>query len=984
MMVLPLVLSACGQEVSDDDSLVSQEESEDTVMEHGNLAQGAFYAYEYGFDIVGDDNLTALTDGSEDSFAVLRVDADHVDLTYTDWYSKSHTVQMQKDCVAFSVDLGFVCSIESIGLSMKDYSKEAIEIFTSDDGYNFTNYLGAFDTFEGERFSASVRVDAKAVLFVIPASKDQAVNISEIHIDGQRAYKQELLASSNAWAIDLGNVKHVSELRLRASAAVPERVTVKYSVDGEQWSDFGQSYLRATSWAEQVESSHFLVTRNHTVEARYLKIETGKTGLRSPDEVLVYGCNQEVAEPDYDFITRTNQISNTNISAYKPITFNGSTEKALSDMAFGTFVKGAEGENTLSIELQQTYDDICAVAINCKDFQFLDLTVQINGQDVGFGMRGSEVAGSAVKYIFFDNAPSGDRIELTLTSDTVPEISEVMVYAGQPQLPLVRGGFFQLPTGGGNNQAALNSEYSWYLQLKGMRELGMEYVVIQYSAHFNAATTLISGKHILAKGFRYEATYGCEDVCLAVLNAAEKLGMKVYLGTMHDSDFTNPIANMESYAPLVDAAFAIIKDISEMYGDHPAFEGYYLSDETCDAWLNLKGGVDAARYVYKNQSDLIRELEPDAKIMIAPAIWRSGKPEVGADNLYRMLAPEKEGDRPIVDIVAAQDCLGRESTLYVTDEAYIAYESYVEEWAKAIRRAGAEFWHDAEVFEIISSSKRYEDLVKSLSIEMKTSGSVIVFDIPHYFSTYSMSAFDDAKNHYKTRIMRDYIRYYSDWKALDAFGADAVCPHVLTDDGKIVDTSDVRPVTKPVIETTRYHDGVLVNQTPDASAVDTWYDFELGNASGTLPQYALYWDDTNFYVLLKANDTTASFGKGVWWEGKDDLIQIWMTADGKTANGALDSDSGIRYYVHRKGENAWQTGGEAGSHATFSGFSYEVVGDVMIVKMPWESLNLQVPAAGSGAVIGIKIQYIDGADGSWASSDGTKDQSVQKSALYSF
>ena len=96
-----------------------------------------------------------------------------------------------------------------------------------------------------------------------------------------------------------------------------------------------------------------------------------------------------------------------------------------------------------------------------------------------------------------------------------------MVFAGQPQLPLVKGGFFQLPTGGAGNQSSQNSEYSWYLQLKGMRDLGMEYVVIQYSAHYNAKSTLINGKNIKAKGFKYNATYGCEDVCLAVLNAAE-------------------------------------------------------------------------------------------------------------------------------------------------------------------------------------------------------------------------------------------------------------------------------------------------------------------------------------------------------------------------------------------------------------------------------------------------------------------------------
>ena len=987
LMVFPMLLTACQNELPAESSETSQEESEDTAVNTDNLAFGAFYSYEYGFEVVGDDRLTVLTDGDKETFAELCVRQDQTDLTYTDWYSKSHTVQMNNDCVAFSVDLGYVTTVKSIGLTMQGYTKEAIEIFASDDGYNFTNYLGAFDTFDGENFAIAERVKAKALLFVIPASKDQAVRISEIYVGGECNRTRELLSSAKNLSIDLGEVKNVSEVRLsvlaQQASAAPGRVTVLYSEDGGEWKDLGQSYLRAVSNADPDNAYHYLITRNHTVKARYLKVNSDTSKKLTVGEVSVYGCQYVVAEPEYQFITKKEQLSNTNVAAYTDVTFNDTPAAVLADMSFGTFVKGNEGKNTISIALQQPHDEICAVAINCKDFQHA-LTIQVNGQNVEFSLYESEVAGFAVEYLVFDRPDNGHRVDITLQGDTAPEISEVMVYAGQPQLPLVRGGFFQLPTGGGKNQAALNSEYSWYLQLKGMRDLGMEYVVIQYGAHFNAGTTLINGKNILAKGFRYEDTYGCEDVCLAVLNAAEKLGLKVYLGTMHDSDFTNPIANMESYAPLVDAAFAIIRDIDEMYGDHPAFAGYYLSDETCDAWLNLKGGVDAARYVYKNQSDLIRELDPEAKIMIAPAIWRSGKPEAGADNLYRMLAPEKEGGRPIIDIVAAQDCLGRESTLYVTDEAYKAYESYVEEWAKAVRRAGAEFWHDAEVFEITSTSKRYEDLVKSLAIEMKTSGSIIVFDIPHYFSPYSMAAFNDAKNHYKVRIVRDYVRYYRDWKALDAFGADAVCPDVITDDGKVVDTSGVLPVTKPVIETTRYHDGVLINQTPDASAVSTWYDFELGNASGTNPQYAMYWDDENLYVLLKTNDASASYGKGVWWEGKDDLVQIWMTADGKTANAALDSDSGIRYYIHRKGESAWQTGGEAGSHATFSGFSYEIVGDVMVIKMPWESLNLSVPSAGSGAVIGIKIQYIDGADGSWASSDGTKDQSVQKSALYSF
>lgn len=1051
LLIISTLLTSCDNAVSDFSEEISQivdvsKEESDDVMNTDNLAYKAFYAYNYGFTVNGDNHLTALTNGVEDDFVELNTNInkdnkDYIELTFNDWYSKTHTVKMDNDCVAFSVDLGFVSSVTNLSLVMKDYSKKAIEVFTSDDGYNFTNYLGSFDTFDGDNFDAKVDVEAKAILFVIPAKTSETIKISEIIVKGDRKNNKELLSlgASYVWngsvkasykdednkkltdgilfegsgkdavvgkssseldtlvnktgsiiKIDLGETKNVSEVNFgvfvpkTGAAAIPERVDVRYSVDGTTWNDLGQSYLTTSSGLKDNASNKYLITRNHTVEARYINIYTYAVGTLLIDEISVYGCKEKVAEPDYDFIVKKNQLSNSNISAYKDVVFNGNTVNTLSDMSFVRYQKGLSGKNTLNINLEKNYEDIFALAINYKKTDLTDFSVKIDGADVSFEEYITNVANSSVMYLFFNKAEKGTNVEISFSANNVVELSELMIYAGQPQLPLVKGGFFQLPTNGGGNQAAQNSEYSWYLQLKGMRDLGMEYVVIQYSTHFNARTTLINGKNIKAKGFKYTATYGCEDVCLAVLNAAEKLGMKVYLGTVHDSDFTNPIGNMDSYGPIVDAGFAIIKDINEMYGDHPAFEGYYLSDETCDQWLNMKGGVDAARYVYKNQSDYIREIDSDAKIMIAPAIWRSGNEVLGADNLYKMIAPEKEGDKPVVDIVAAQDCLGREGTLYVTDNAYSSFEKYVEEWAKAVRRAGAEFWHDAEVFEIIGSSKRYDDLIKSLNIEMKTSGSIIVFDIPHYFSSYSMSAYNDVKNQYKVLIMRDYARYYSTVSKYDQIGLDANQPEVNTNDGKVIDTSGVLPVIKPIITTQKYNEGVLINSTPDVSKVEKWYKFQAGNNSGAFPEYALYWDNDYFYVLLKTNDNTDSFGKGVWWEGKDDLVQIWMSSDGLTAGSALDIDSGIRYYIHRQNANTWASGGSAGSLVTFSGFEYEIVDDVFVIKMPWKSLNLDVPAAGGNTAIGIKIQYIDGLDQSWASSDGSKDQSIKTSALYSF
>jgi len=421
-----------------------------------------------------------------------------------------------------------------------------------------------------------------------------------------------------------------------------------------------------------------------------------------------------------------------------------------------------------------------------------------------------------------------------------------------------------------------------------------------------------------------------------------------------------------------------------MYHEHESFAGYYLSDEECDQWINITGGVDAGRYVYKNQSDYIHTIAPDALIMIAPAIWESGTPLKGADNLYRLIAADEEGGRPVADIVAAQDCLGRLPTLYVEDAVYNSYESYASEWAKAVRRAGAEFWHDMEIFEQVSTTKRYDDIVKSLGIQAKISGSIIVFDIPHYFTTFPMAAFDDVGNYYKRLIMRDYVRYYSEFAALDSFGQSAEEPEVITDDGRKVDMSDVAEVTKPEVKDDVYNEGVLVKTTPSLDSLESlnWQDFALGNGAAT-PEFAYAYDDDNFYAVIRTNDATSSYGKGEWWEGKDDLIQIWMITTGATNAAALENDHGIRYYLHRT-SGGWEASGTASAAVSISGFSYKEKDGVLIITMPWTNLGRTVPEAGDGTAMGIKIQYIDGADESWASTDGSKDQSVNATALFSY
>ncbi len=1041
-----IIMTSCsgnaGPELSSvpEDSGISEPDESSVPEDKKNIALGCPYFYEYGATVKGDKFVTALTDGDVTGFVTLSPSLDKNGKGYyieaNDWNGNVQKLAVDNTTAAVSVDFGFMAQTERFEITLEDYTYEKCKVFYSTDGYNFSFYAGETGTYENGVLASELSVYAKAVMFVFPFSPEHELKISEIRIEGTREHSRELLSlgASYTWEgkervqypddgtkltdgvtaadadkdavasrlsserdertgkagtiinMDLGSVKHVSEVSFGAYNTVsidpPARVEVRVSADGENWVDLGQSFLR-TSVSERGGASYkYLVTRNHTVDARYVRIYTFHTTMFLTDEIYVYGSSSAVAEPDYGFIDRKNQLSNSNVASFNDASLNGEKSTLLTDLTYTEGVSTKAGENTLKIMVGER-EPLCGAALTVKGkAEITDISVVCGANDAGdVKVYPCSEGGKTTYYIFFDTA-KGTYITVRFNTPKAATLLEAAAYSGQPQLPLVRGGFFQLSTAGDNGfYSAGNDAYSWYLQLKAMKDLGMEYVVVQYSTHYNAKTTLINGKHITGAGYKYNSNYGVPDVCGAILDAADKLGMKVWLGTIHDSDFNSPIANKETYKKIVADSEYIIRDIAEMYSSHPSFGGYYLSDEECDQWLNMNGGVEAARIVYGGQSKLIRELVPEAQIMIAPAIWRSGRPETGADNLYKAIRAENKGEKPIVDIVAAQDCLGRLSTLWVDSGTYGSYDEYCAEWAKAVRRAGAEFWHDAEVFEVTGTPKRYSELVKSLGIEAKHSGSVIVFDIPHYFTQFPTAAYDNVRQYYMRLIMRDYAEYYSSFAALDRVGEDAAKPKVKTDDGKVIEDTSALADAKVYDKT--FNEGVITLSSPPADTASAQLrPFRLGNNKAK-PEFAYYADDEAFWVIINTHDETDDHKNGTWWTGEDDLVQIWMVTTGETASVATDNDHGVRFWIHRTAKG-WEKGGTAGPAIMVDLFEYTYNDGVFVIKMPWKALGINKPVPQSGQAMGIVIQYIDGSDQSWATSQGSKGQAVDTAALYSY
>ena len=700
------------------------------------------------------------------------------ELTFTDWYNNTHTEKLPLNGVSLFIDIGFPAPDGKVELKGASGS---YKVYASDDGYNFTKYLGEFDT-DTFKFGTnckafnivfekkSVTLDSVTVT-ALPYAKKTLLSLGASYVwegTGMRDYSDKdglkltdgvyftgddsVVAAKTAHdtdprngkkgniiTLDLGEAKNVCEVSVSAflygdiKTVIPERIAVRYSKDGESWEDFGQSFLVEA----KNKQSRFTVTRPATVEARYIKVFTYADGIFATDEIEIWGANTSVARKEY---TPPLALPVGDVNTIK-----SAGDKALTD---GIVNAGVKVDGALTVKAKGA-----VTALNILS------TAEITDISPAGKVIKNSAAGLHTTLILLETPVESGEFTLSFKCDG--EVNEIQTFEKTVSMPVVDGGFYQLPTNGGNDVSTQNDAYSWYLSLKGMRDLGMSTVIIQYSTHYNAKTTLINGKNIIAAGYKYTPTYGTEDVCKAVLDAAEKLGMKVFIGTIHDADFTAPSKNQAQYDAIVADGEKVIKDINEMYGDHPAFGGYYLSDETCDYWLNFSGGVEAARKVYEGQSKVIRKLDEDALIMIAPAIWRSGSVDKISDKLYDLLKPAAEGEKPVVDIVAVQDCLGREQSLVVSDKVYGDWLKYCQAWKKGIEKAGADFWHDAEVFEINYSSKRFEETEKSLSLQYTLSDGIIVFDIPHYMTPMALWGKDDWKGVYKMHQMKQYIEYYS-------------------------------------------------------------------------------------------------------------------------------------------------------------------------------------------------------------------------------
>lgn len=214
-----------------------------------------------------------------------------------------------------------------------------------------------------------------------------------------------------------------------------------------------------------------------------------------------------------------------------------------------------------------------------------------------------------------------------------------------------------------------------------------------------------------------------------VLDAAERLGMQVFLGLGLDPTFWqgqfDPLASAEENV-------ALMLRLEELYGASPALAGWYLPEEIDDRRF-VAADVHEAAIVYLEAMARAAHERTGRPVMVAPYFGMNPSGPAYAAWWDVTLA------RAPIDIIALQDGVGTRRT--TTEEGVPVFAAL----AEVAARHGAALWSDLEVFEQIhgwpvdtgpwqARPATIEQVLHQLELEAPLVDKIVVFDFTHYMS----------------------------------------------------------------------------------------------------------------------------------------------------------------------------------------------------------------------------------------------------------
>lgn len=260
---------------------------------------------------------------------------------------------------------------------------------------------------------------------------------------------------------------------------------------------------------------------------------------------------------------------------------------------------------------------------------------------------------------------------------------------------------------------------------------------------------------IIRSGLRDMAVFPSEslgirdvpDLLQFFLDEAHRHGMKMYIGS-YDSGTLG--FEWNTWKEELAIARRFLPEIMNRYGDHPAFHGWYMANETVLPSEN-------AASLYAGVTDLMKELA-DKPLLISPG-WPSYvyKDDTPADRHRKFVDGWEEIFRrsPAIDICAFQDgscCYGNDF-----DQVFELVE-YMEETLALCRSHKVELWQNIETFSwkfpIKFPTIDWRYLKRKMEIASKYSEKLITFEYSHFLSPNSMyPASRNLNRRYREQIL---------------------------------------------------------------------------------------------------------------------------------------------------------------------------------------------------------------------------------------
>lgn len=212
----------------------------------------------------------------------------------------------------------------------------------------------------------------------------------------------------------------------------------------------------------------------------------------------------------------------------------------------------------------------------------------------------------------------------------------------------------------------------WREKVREIRQTGMEYIVLlasslNFQAYFDT--------DIFPK-----AEMNCANPLETLLSEADECGMKVFMSAGFYGDWTQTLLNMTDPA-ITRTGLKAMNQLTESFGHHRSFYGWYLPDETC---INGYFSRDFINYINTYAKEA-RKLNMNSKVLIAPY----GTRLVKADDTFTGQLESLD-----VDFIAYQDEVGVRKTK--VEESAAFFEKLKRAHDKAGRSA---LWADVEIFE---------------------------------------------------------------------------------------------------------------------------------------------------------------------------------------------------------------------------------------------------------------------------------------------